>query len=50
VLDTSSTPEVAAILDRLDADVVIVRPDRYVLTSGATLTVPSPDTARLLTP
>ncbi|MEI8239177.1 MAG: bifunctional 3-(3-hydroxy-phenyl)propionate/3-hydroxycinnamic acid hydroxylase, partial [Actinomycetota bacterium] len=50
VLDANSMPEVAEVLDRLDADVAVVRPDRYVLTSGATLTVPSPDTARLLTP
>jgi 3-(3-hydroxy-phenyl)propionate hydroxylase len=48
-LDTDSTPEVAQVLDRLDTDVAVVRPDRYVFTSGADLGVPPAHAAALLT-
>jgi 3-(3-hydroxy-phenyl)propionate hydroxylase len=50
VIDTATIPESAAILDHLDADVAVVRPDRYVLTSGASLMIPDSLTTALLSP
>jgi 3-(3-hydroxy-phenyl)propionate hydroxylase len=48
LLNADDTPAVAATLDALAADVVIVRPDRYVLFAGQQLTVPDPAACELL--
>jgi 3-(3-hydroxy-phenyl)propionate hydroxylase len=47
-LDAESTPEVAAVLDHLEVDCAVVRPDRYVLMAGNEPTIPHGPTATLL--
>ena len=49
MLSADVHPEVAAVLDDADADVVVIRPDRYVLMAGATLELPD-DVRALLAP
>jgi 3-(3-hydroxy-phenyl)propionate hydroxylase len=48
LLDAVTTPAVASVLDAAHADVVVVRPDRYVLHAGDTVRVPDPATRDLL--
>jgi 3-(3-hydroxy-phenyl)propionate hydroxylase len=47
-LDADTVPPAAAVLNALDADVVVVRPDRYVLYTGSQVPVPEAATRALL--
>jgi 3-(3-hydroxy-phenyl)propionate hydroxylase len=49
ILDATITPAVTAVLEAADADVVVVRPDRYVQFAGDHLPIPDAATAGLLT-
>jgi 3-(3-hydroxy-phenyl)propionate hydroxylase len=48
LLDATTSPEVAAVLDHLGTDTAVLRPDRYVFTGGAELTVPTGNSHALL--
>lgn len=48
VFDAETSPEVATILDVMNGDVVVIRPDRYVLFRGERLSAPSAELAALL--
>lgn len=49
VIDAESMPAVGAVLDDLGADAAVVRPDRYVLWTGARLAAPGHEAVALLT-
>jgi hypothetical protein len=49
VLDAETNPAVGTVLDDLDADAAVLRPDRYVLWVGAVLSGVTDEVASLLT-
>ena len=46
--DASTAPTLVVVLDALDADVAVVRPDRYVLQAGGHLPIPDAATRELI--
>ena len=48
LLAADDRPELVTMLDALDADVAVVRPDRHLFTVGDVVEIPPPETRHLL--